>query len=369
MKIEAIDLYHVRMPLLEPWRTAYGSDAAIESLLVRMRGEGETGWGESCPLAMPCYSPEYAGGIFHLVRDVLAPRLIGEDVTSGEALQERLSLFKGNPFAKAALDTAWWDLYAKSQGVPLHRALGGQVDEVEAGADFGICDDIDTLLRRVSAAVESGVSRIKLKFAPGWDLPVVTSVREAFPTLRLHIDCNSNYTLSDLPLFRELDALDLAMIEQPLAYDDIADHAELQAQLQTPICLDESVNSLHRVEQALRLKACGYVNIKPGRVGGLTVARQIHDRCAAAGIPCWVGGMLESAVGAMHCAALAALPNFTYPGDLFPSSRFYACDLSEPEVGFQAPWKLALSMHPGIAAAPNPERLSAWAVQRASIRK
>ncbi len=365
MKIDSIDIFHVRMPLLEPWRTAYGSDAAIETVLTRMRSEGLEGWGEACPLAQPSYSPEYAGGVFAVVRDCFAPRLLGKEILSGEELQRLLQMYKGNQFAKAALDTAWWDLYAKSRGLPLYKALGGQRDVVEAGADFGIRDSMDELLEQVDQARQSGAPRIKLKFAPGWDLPVVEKVRNRFPDIVFHIDCNANYTLRDRAIFREMDRFDLAMIEQPLMYDDLADHAELQTGISTPICLDESINAVHRMEQAIRLNACRWVNIKPGRVGGLTIARQLHALCESSGIRSWVGGMLESAVGAMHCAALATLPNFTYPADLFPSSRFYSSDLSTPEMQFTTPWKFILPREPGLGATPNPDFLRKWTLQSA----
>lgn len=369
MKIERIDLYHVRMPLIYPWRTAYGSDAAIESLLVRMRGEGLEGWGESSPLAAPCYSPEFAGGLFVVVRDWLAPRLIGQSIASGDALHEQLRIFKGNPFAKAALDMAWWDLHAQSRQLPLYRALGGKRSVIDAGADFGVRDSIEELLELVGEAVSSGVTRIKLKYAPGWDLPVIERVRTAFPKATFHIDCNSGYTLADAAMFEKLDQFQLSMYEQPLGFDDLNDHAELQRRVKTPICLDETVNSIERARQAVTLKSCRWLNIKACRVGGLTRAIQIHDIMAAAGIPCWVGGMLESAVGAMHCAALATLPNFKYAADIFPSAKFYVEDLSEPPMIFSSPWKFTLTETPGAGATPDPVRLKRLTVQKASIRK
>jgi len=368
MRIESIELFHVRMPLKEPWRTAYGSDSAIETVLVRMQADGLEGWGESSPLAQPCYSPEYAGGVFAVVRDIFAPRLLGKTICSGEELQNELAIYKGNPFAKAALDTAWWDLHARSRGLPLYKALGGTNPVVRAGADFGVGDSEEQLIERVGDALSSGAPRIKLKFAPGWDLPVLRKVRSRFPEATIHIDCNSGYRLEDEGLFREIDELDLAMIEQPLRYDDIADHAALQSVLQTPICLDESINSVERTQQAIRLGACRWVNIKPGRVGGLTVALRIRALCEAAGIGCWVGGMLESALGAMHCAALATLPNFTYPADLFPTSRFYAVDLSTPEIAFSRPWEVELPEQPGVGARPDAERLKDWCVAKAVLR-
>lgn len=367
MKIEALDIYRVRLPLLEPWRTAYGSDDTVESVLVRLHAEGISGWGESSPLAMPCYSPEYAAGVFGVIKNCLAPCLLGKTISSGQELQNALHIFKGNYFAKAALDNAWWDMHAKALGRPLYEVLGGQKKSIKAGADFGVRDSLDELLALVGAAVYSGAPRIKLKFAPGWDLPVLEKVREHFPEAVIHIDCNAAYTLRDLALFKELHRFDLAMIEQPLGFDDLLDHAALQREIETPLCLDESINSLHRTKQALALSVCRWINIKPGRVGGLTVAKEIHDLCASAGIPCWVGGMLESSLGAMQCAALATLPNFLYPADLFPSSRFYAEDLSSPALTYSPPWHITLPETPGTGAAPDPRRLSKFTIEKAAF--
>ncbi|MBI4025940.1 MAG: o-succinylbenzoate synthase [Verrucomicrobia bacterium] len=367
MKIEQIEIHHVRMPLIYPWRTAYGSDAAIEAVLLRMRSGGNEGWGESSPLAAPCYSPECAGGLFVVLRDWLAPRLIGQELRSGDELQDQLRIFKGNWFAKAALDTAWWDLQAQSVGQPLYRLLGGQRSLVDAGADFGMRDSIAELLELMGEAIRSGAPRVKLKYTRGWDLPVIEQAREAFPAAAIHIDCNSGYSLADASMFENLDRFNLAMFEQPLGFDDLNDHADLQRRVKTPVCLDESITSPDRARQAAALKSCRWVNIKPGRVGGLTQAVKIHNLLQAAAIPCWVGGMLESAVGAMHCAALATLPNFQYAADIFPSTRFYAEDLSEPPLAFSSPWKFTLPEKPGVGARPHPERLRELTVQRAVI--
>ncbi|MEX2187277.1 MAG: o-succinylbenzoate synthase [Pirellulales bacterium] len=371
MLIDSIHLHHVRMPLVEPWRTAYGEDAAIESVLVRMTSGTHEAWAETSPLAAPCYSPEFATGAFALLRDWLAPAIVGQEIESGEALQRRLGHFKGNPFAKAALDNAWWVLEAARRGVPLHRLLGATRDRVSVGADFGVTDSIDELLGKIAAAVERGFPRIKLKFRPGWDIPMLLAVRKEFPATTIHIDCNSGYTLDDVELFRRVDEFDLAMIEQPLAHDDVVDHGKLQAQIRTPICLDESITSLARARQAIELGSCRYVNVKPGRVGGLTQAVAIHDLCREAGIPCWVGGMLESAVGARICVALAMLGNFTYPADIFPSRRFYTEDLSQPDVELVVdesgvPSVVAPDV-PGIGAAPRAERLAVCTVASAVL--
>lgn len=369
MRIDRIDLYHVAMPLIYPWRTAYGEDAAIHAVLCRMSSGSCDGWGESAPFAAPCYSPEWAGGIFAVARDWLAPTLLGADLNSGDDLQRRLAIFKGNPFAKAALDTAWWGLHANATGRPLHQLLGTTRSSVVVGADFGVMDRVEELLEPVARAVADGFPRIKLKFRPGWDLDMLRAVRKQHPDQVFHIDCNSGYRLGDVNLFRQVDEFNLAMIEQPLQHDDLVDHAQLQRAIRTPVCLDESVTHLRQVEQAIELGSCRYVNVKPGRVGGLTNAVKIHNCCQTAGIPCWVGGMLESAVGAAHCVALAMLDNFTYPADIFPSSRFYVEDLSDPPLVLDR----SVNGQPSVTAyqrmpTPVPERLAKLTVQSASLR-
>ncbi len=370
MRIDRIELFHVAMPLLYPWRTAYGEDAAVHSVLCRMQSGSLAAWGECASLAAPCYSSEWAGGVFAVAHQWLAPTLVGQTIASGEELHARLAHFKGNMFAKAALDNAWWALKAQESGKPLHELLAAAAGcqartEVSVGADFGVMDRIEDLLAAIAPAVEQGFPRVKLKFRPGWDLPMLRAVRETFPNQTVHIDCNSGYQLSDLSLFREIDSLQLAMIEQPLAHDDLLDHATLQSQIATPLCLDESIVGIRQTEQAIRLQSCRYVNVKPGRVGGLTIALKIHSACQEAGIPCWVGGMLESAVGSSHCVALSMLPNFTYPADIFPTSRFYQEDLAdEPLELIRTP-----ENQPGVIPfarlpEPHPQRLARMTIQR-----
>jgi O-succinylbenzoate synthase len=368
MRIDRVELFHVAMPLIYPWRTAYGEDAACHCVFCRMTSGSLWAWGESAPLAAPCYSPEWAGGVFAVAKQWLVPALVGRDIPSGASLQAHLTVYKGNPFAKALLDMAWWNLSARAQGVPLHRLLGATRDRVPVGADFGVMDSTGDLLTAIGQAVDRKFPRIKLKFRPGWDVDMLAAVRRQFPAATFHIDCNSGYRLSDLAMFQRIDEFRLAMIEQPLAHDDLYDHSRLQSAISTAVCLDESVAHPRHAEQAIALRACRYVNIKPGRVGGLTNALLIHDLCRDAGIPCWVGGMLESATGAAVCTALAMLDNFTYPADIFPSSRFYYQDLAE------RPLELTTLPDgtPGVEAfadipEPNPDRLERLCVERATI--
>ncbi len=367
MKIDSLELFRVEMPLVYPFRTAFGNDDRIESVLVKMRSGDLYGWGEATPWQTPGYSPESASTAFLVIRDYLTAAVIGKEPASGAELQELWSHVKGNPFAKAAVDLAWWDLRTKNEDLPLYQAIGGTRDSVEVGADFGIMESIDLLLDTIAVAVDEGFKRVKLKYRPGWDLPMIDAVRNRFPDIVVHVDCNSAYTLRDIAMLRELDNYNLAMIEQPLMSDDLIDHATLQAELKTPICLDESITSADRARKAIQIKACGWINIKPGRVGGLTNALAIHDVCEEMGTPCWVGGMLESAVGAHHCLALATLDNFRYPADIFPSSRFYKNDLGRPELKLAAPSVIALPDAPGCGAEPDPENLQAQTIETIRI--
>ena len=368
MRIDSIEVYLVRMPLIYPFRTSFGDDDTIESVLVKVSTGDCYGWGEAAPWEAPAYSPEWAGGVYQVVRRFLAPLIINQDISSGEELQEKMSRIKGNQFAKSALDLALWDLLARSRGEPLWKTLGGTRNTVDVGADFGVMDSIEDLLDTVAGAVEAGFKRVKLKFRPGWELDMVRAVRERFPDEVFHVDCNSAYTLEYMPMLTALDSYRLAMIEQPLMHDDLIDHAKLQRELATPICLDESITSPEKARKAIEIKACGWVNIKPGRVGGLTNALRIHDLCQNAGIPCWVGGMLESSVGAHHCLALATLPNFLYPNDIFPSERFYIQDLGTPPVSLSGPSQMSAPGSPGCGAEPDAGMLQRICRERAIIR-
>jgi O-succinylbenzoate synthase len=368
MRIRSIEIYHVSMPLVYPFRTAFSDATEIESVLVRMVGERASGWGEAAPWGAPLYSGEFAAGAFLAARDWLAPQVVGRDIPSGAELQSALAPVKGNHFAKAGLDTAWWDLRARHDRIPLWRAIGGRTNLIEVGADIGVMPSIDSLLGEAEKAVRAGFRRVKLKYRPGWELNMLSAVRERFPDTPLHVDCNSAYRLADLPMLRELDQFGLVMIEQPLAHDDLIDHATLQRQIQTPICLDESIVSVEKARQAIDIDACRWVNIKVGRTGGLTPAIAIHDLCLERGVPCWVGGMLESAVGQSHSMALATLPNMHYPADIFPSDRFYDPDLGAPPITLSAPSQMRAPAAPGIGREPDRARLQRQTIQRAVVR-
>ena len=370
MIVDGIDVYWVRIPLAFVWKTSYADQRVTDTVLVRMQSGEHHAWGESCPPYYPSYSAEHTLATFHTVRELLAPRIIGQDIETAHDLLARIDFVKGNQFARAALEIAWWVLEAKRQGVPLHVALGGKGDTVRVGADFGIQDSLDVLIEKIQGAIDAGFPRIKLKFRPGWDGKMVEAVRSTFPNFTFHVDCNAAYTIADADVFRALDRYHLAMIEQPLADDGVSllNHAVLQKRIETPICLDESIHSVAHAEAALRLGSCKVINVKVARVGGLSASRDIQALCAQHDVPCWVGGMLESAVGAAICAELATLPNFTYPGDVFPSSYFYNEDIGKPEIVLSGPGEVATSRVPGIAQQPDPELLRRWTVEHASFR-
>jgi O-succinylbenzoate synthase len=358
MKIECVELHHIVMPLVHPFETSFGREITRPCILVAVRAEGLTGWGECTANSGPWYSSETIETAWHVLRDFLIPALLGQEVTSPADVVARFQRVRGHPMARAALENAVWDLLAQAQGVSLTSVLGGERERVPVGVSVGIEPTLNELLDRVAGHVAEGYGRVKLKIKPGWDVEVVRAVRERWLDLRLQVDANSAYTLEDAPLLRELDQFDLLLVEQPLHHDDIVDHAQLQKQLRTPLCLDESIHSPEHARWALDIGACRIINIKVGRVGGLTAARQIHDLCAARDVPVWCGGMLETNVGRAANVALAALPNFILPGDISASARYYQEDIAEPNFTLNDDSTLSVPPGPGLGVHVIPERLA-----------
>ncbi len=360
MRIESIELHHVVMPLVHPFETSFGREEVRPCILVAARGQGLTGWGECPAEAAPYYSYETIETAWHVLRDFLIPALLGQSVDQPGDVPVRFARVRGHQMARAALENAVWDLLARAQGVPLHRLLGGQRERVPVGVSVGIEPTLPDLLHRVAGHIEQGYRRVKLKVKPGWDVEVVREVRRQWPSLLLQVDANSAYTLADAPLLRRLDDLDLLLIEQPLDHDDIVDHATLQAQLHTPICLDESITSPQRARWALDIGACRVINIKVARVGGLTSAIQIHDLCAERDVPVWCGGMLETNVGRAINVALATLPNFRLPGDISASARYYQEGIAAPDFVLNTDSTLSVPhVEPGMGVSILPDRLAA----------
>ncbi|MBC8452427.1 MAG: o-succinylbenzoate synthase [Spirochaetes bacterium] len=367
MKIERLEIYRVAMPLLSPFNTAFGDTNTVESIIVKLSSDGIVGWGETAPWRYPAYSPESAIGAFLTIKKFLVPLVLGKKISTGKELQEIMSVVKGNQFAKAGIDLAWWDCYARMENTPLNRIIGGIGDTADVGADFGVMKSHGDLLEKIAEAKLNGYKRIKLKFRPGWAIDMVKAVRHQFPTETFHIDCNSAYSLNELNMFKALDDYNLTMIEQPLKFDDLIDHAALRKQIKTPICLDESINDIDKVRKAIEIGACDWVNIKPGRVGGITKAIEIHDICKKNNIPCWIGGMLESSIGGYHCLALATLSNIRYPSDIFPTNRFYYRDLGSKPLNVSEPGKMSVLQLPGIGVEADEEMLKKLTIEKVSF--
>ena len=324
--LEHAELRLVRMPLLHPFETSFGVETHKEFVLVSLSSGDHEGIGEGVMDTEPLYREETNTGAYALLRDTLLPTVLGKRFATAEALMLSLSHFRGNRMAKATLEQAFWDLLARSLGVPLWQLLGGTRTEVPVGVSLGIRTQKETL-EQVAQHVDQGYKRIKLKIKPGWDIAPVAAVREKFPSINLTVDANSAYTLKDTPLLAHLDGYDLDYVEQPLQFDDLHDHAQLAQRMQTPICLDESICSARDARVALEIGAGSVINIKVGRVGGFLEARRVHDVALAFGAPVWCGGMLEAGIGRAHNIHLATLSNFSKPGDTSSASRYFARDI------------------------------------------
>jgi O-succinylbenzoate synthase len=371
MHIDRIDVFHIALPLRKPQPTPCGPLSTLETVVVRMSGEGMTGWGEASPGNAPLGGPEWASGVFLCVRDWLAPRLVGSAIHSGQELQERLAAVRGNPYAKAALDTAWWDLQARTQGQSLPQLLGKAREAVDVGTSFDRMETIDELLEAVGRAFAAGYGRVELKFRPGWDVHMLNLVRQNFPSERLHIDVEGALRLEHMEMLCRLDDFCLAMIEQPLAPDDLVGHAMVQETIRTPLCLDESIASREQADMALELHSAKYINLKPGRVGGLTPAVAIHNACHDACVPCWVGATPQTALGTRIGLALAGKANCVYPADLYLSQEMLETDLAAPPAAVRDPsdgiLRVPLWSEPGIGVEPDGQILETHCLAKAGI--
>ncbi len=370
MQIDSIEVFHVALPLSKPQASVAGPADKLETVLVRMTSGSTTGWGEASPGNAPLTNPEWAAGVFGCVRDWLAPRLVGKIVDTGKDLQTALASFRGNQFAKAALDTAWWDLKARRDGQPLHKVLGGQKEQVEVGTTFDQMESPDEFVAAIRRAFDAGFGRVELKMRPGWEINMLNFVRHEFPIERLHVDIEGALHLDNMELICRLDDFSLVMVEQPLPADDLVGHAMIQESLRTPICLDEAITSPELADIALELHSARYINLKSGRVGGLTPALAIHDACHEHCVPCWVGAAPQSALGLRIGLALAAKPNCSYPTD-YPFEPLLAEDLApmpelvrdEKEGTLQA----RLWTEPGLGVEPDMTVLEKCTVARMKV--
>jgi len=333
VKLERVELFVLRLPLKRAYETSGSRETHQTRVICRAQAEGITGWGESVAPEQPWYSGETPKTVWYALEEYIVPQLFRADLKTPEDTSRALGWIREHRMAKATIETAIWDLFAKREAKPLSAMLGGTRARILCGVAIGIQPSLEALFETIARELESGYQRVKLKIKPGWDAKVAEAVRNAYPDLAFMLDANSAYSLDDVPVFKRIDAYTPTMIEQPLAHDDIVDHATLQKEIATPICLDESIHSAEDARKAIEIGATKIVNIKAGRVGGLAEAKRVHDVCAAREVPVWCGGMLEMGIGRAHNVHLAALPNFRLPGDVSASARYFETEIiGEPFV-------------------------------------
>jgi o-succinylbenzoate synthase len=365
--IRQVELRELRMRLVNPFETSFGTTTdrriVILKVLARTPDAEYSAYGEVTAGEGPYYSHETYQTAWHILSDFIVPQTIGKEIASASDFAPLARGIRGHRMAQAGLETALWDLEAKTKDLPLWRLLGGTRKTIDCGVSIGIQPSVDMLLVKIQAELDAGYRRIKIKIRPGWDLQVIMEVRRSFPKILLMVDANSAYTLADLDLFRKLDEYDLMMIEQPLHDEDIIDHSVLQRHIQTPICLDESIHSVDDARKAIQIRACQIINIKLGRVGGHRAVRAIHDLCRDSGIPVWCGGMLESGIGRAHNIAMSSLENFSLPGDVTASKRYWEHDIIEPEVIVGSDGRIAQRTEPGIGYRVNEDLMGQFTVR------
>lgn len=368
--IDKIQLHQIEMPLVHFFQTSFGRTYSRKIILVEVTADGVTGWGEVTAGENPFYNEEWTDSVWPLLRDYIAPRVLGHKFESAAEVGERSAHIRGHFMARGGMEAACWELEARIQGIPLYRAIGGGAQKkIACGVSIGIQDSVDQLLGKIETEVNAGYRRIKIKIAPGWDVEVIREVRKRFPEILLMGDANSAYRLEDWELLAALDEFNLMMIEQPLAHDEIIDHAELQAKLKTPICLDECIRSAHQAEQAIRMDAGRIINIKLGRVGGFAEAKKVHDVAMKHNIPVWCGGMLESGIGRAANIALSTLPNFVLPGDVSASKRYWKRDVITTPVEVSADGYITAPEGPGMGYEVDLEFLKSITVRQETIVK
>jgi O-succinylbenzoate synthase len=367
MKIERIELRVIQIPLVHFFETSFGRTTTRRILLVRVDADGLTGWGEVTAGETPFYSYETPETAWHVLRDFLIPWTLGKEWAKPSDVVTRFRPIRGHNMAKAALENALWDIAAQQKNLPLAKMVGGTLEEIPCGVSIGIQTSIESLLEKIEREVAAGYQRIKVKVKPGWDVNVLEAIRTRFPRTLLMADANSAYSLADLAHLKEFDRFYLMMIEQPLGWDDLLDHAKLQKEIATPICLDESIHSAGDARKALEIGAGKIINIKLGRVGGFTGAREIHDLCRARNVPVWCGGMLESGIGRAHNIAMSTLPGFTLPGDVSASKRYWSEDIIDPEVIVSAHGTIHVPQTAGLGYVPNEQRIEKLTVRKESF--
>ena len=369
MKISRIELIEICMPLVHFFETSFGRTIERRIILARVEdAEGNEGWGECTCGETPSYCEEWTDAAWETLEKILAPMIVGKEIETASEVWTLMKRVRGNRMAKAAIETAVWDLEAKKSNVPLWKHLGGTNREIACGVSIGIQDSVEQLFDKIQTEVDAGYRRIKIKIAPHWDFEVIKRVREKFGDILLMGDANSAYSLNDIELFKRMDAFRLMMFEQPLAHDDIFDHAKLQKEIETPVCLDESIHSPEDARKAIELGACKIINVKLGRVGGHFQAKQVEEVCRENNIPVWCGGMLESGIGRAHNIAMSTLKGFTLPGDVSASKRYWQEDIIEPEVSVTPNGTIVAPENAGIGFEVKRNRIDELAVRRTEIR-
>jgi len=367
--IQSIELREIRLPLIHFFETSFGRTTERRILLARLTdSDGVEGWGECTAGEGPFYSDEWTDSAWETLREFLAPMLVDHEIEDATKVFSILRPVRGHRMAKATLENACWDLEAKKLGVPLWKHLGGTHSEISSGVSIGIQDTPEELLEKIKKEVDAGYQRIKIKIKPGWDLKIVERVRKEFPEIRLMGDANSAYTLADVNLFKELGKYNLMMLEQPLAHNDIFDHAKLQKQIETPVCLDESIHSAEDAKHAIELGSCRIINVKLGRVGGHSEAKRVEQVTSENGIPVWCGGMLESGIGRAHNIAMSTLSGFTLPGDVSASSRYWTEDIIDPPVIVSSSGTIQAPTAAGIGFNINLPRIESLTVRKEMIK-
>jgi len=366
MNIESIALREIRMKLKSPFETSFGTVQDRRILLVEVVVDGTSGWGEVTAGETPAYNAETTDTAWHVISDFIAPSLIGQSVSETSELPRLMARIRGHEMAKSGVENALWDAAAQLKGIPLHRLLGGTIEEIACGVSLGIRENPESLVKRVEEELRGGYQRIKLKIKPGKDYEFVAAVRKEFPNIRLSVDANSAYSLDDAPHLKRLDEFGLLMMEQPLNWDDIHAHSKLQAQIQTAICLDECIHNTRHALTAIELKSCRIINIKLGRVSGHTEARRIEQACRAHGVAVWCGGMLESGIGRAHNIAMSTLPGFSLPGDVSASQRYWSEDIIEPPVEVTEKGTIRVPETPGLGYAVKRDRIEKITVRRSN---
>jgi O-succinylbenzoate synthase len=363
--ITSVELREIRLPLVHFFETSFGRTTERRIVLVRVVDkDGAEGWGECTAGEGPFYCEEWTETAWATLTMFLAPMVVGREIESAAESSAQMERVRGHRMAKAAIETACWDLEAKRAGLPLWKHLGGTQPEIPCGVSIGIQETPAVLMEKIEKELAAGYQRIKIKIKPGWDVNIIEEVRRRFPEIPLMADANSAYSLADVSLFREIDQYNLMMVEQPLAYDDIFDHGELQKQIKTPICLDESIHSSEDAKHALDLAACRIINLKLGRVGGHQEAKRVERICRKNNVPVWCGGMLESGIGRAHNIAMATLAGFTLPGDVSASSRYWKEDIIEPPVTVTARGTIVGSEKPGLGFEINQSRIDSLTVRK-----